>query len=170
MEQQPKTRKFALQYGLFLGLASIAFNFLLYTQELHYEQDPISQIVGFVLMAVFIILGILAFKKANGGLISLGQALKTGVGVAVFASLLGAIYGFIFMNVIEPDFADKMAEIAKQQMLEQQPDMTDEQIEFGLDIQKKIINFIPLIGIVMSAIIGLIISLITGLIVKKANE
>ena len=170
MEQQVKTRKFALQYGLFLGLASIAFNFMLYTQELHYNQDPMTQLVGLGLLAIFIILGIVAFKKANGGFISIGEALKTGVGVAVVAAVLGGIYNFIFTSFIEPEFTEKMLEIARQQMLESRSDLTDEQIEAGLNVQKTIMSFLPLVGIIMSAIIGLVISLITGLIVRKSAE
>lgn len=170
MENQVKTRKYALQYGLFLGLASIAFNFMLYTQELHYNQDPMTQLVGLALLAIFIILGIVAFKKANGSFISIGQALKTGVGVAVVAAVISGIYGFIFTNFIEPEFADKMLEIAREQMLQQRPDLSDEQLEAGLDIQRTIMSFLPLVGILMSALIGLIISLITGLIVRKNAE
>ena len=35
-EQQPKTGKFALNYGLLLGLVSIVFGVMLYTQKMHY--------------------------------------------------------------------------------------------------------------------------------------
>ncbi len=167
--EQPKTSKYALQYGLFLGLVSIGFNFMLYTQELHYEQSAVNNIVGFGLLFIFILLGILAFKKANNGFVSLGQALKTGVGVAIVSALLGGIYGFIFANYIEPEFFDKVMEIARETAIANNPEINREQLDQGIAFQKKLMPFFPLIGIVVSAIVALIFSLIIGLVVRKTE-
>ena len=170
MEQQPKTSKFSMQYGLFLGLASIAFSVLQYTQGLHYEQDPITMVVGFGLLLVFIILGIVAYKKANNGLISLGQAIKVGVGISLIGAVLGTLYFFIFMNVIEPDYLDKVLAIGREAAIERQPDIDRDALDQGLEFQRKFFPVFLGVGILINVIVGLVFSLITGLVVKKTEE
>ena len=82
-ENQPKTGKFALNYGLLLGLVSIAFVFILYTMDMHYQGGFSVLIVSMVLSLAAIILGLMQFKKANNGFMSFGQALKIGVGICL---------------------------------------------------------------------------------------
>ncbi len=66
-ENQPKTGKYAWTYGLILGLASLAFSFILYTMEMHYEQTAAVRIIGLVMIVAAIVLAVVQFKKANSG-------------------------------------------------------------------------------------------------------
>jgi uncharacterized membrane protein len=168
--EQPKTSKYAMQYGLFLGLASIAFNVMLYTQELHYEQNATTYIVGFALLFIFSLLGILAYKKANEGFISIGQSLKIGVGVSVIGALIGIVYFLIFIYAIEPGYVDKVMEIGRETAIANNPEINREQLDQGIAFQKKFFAAFTLIGVIINAIVGLVISLILGLIVQKTRN
>ena len=76
------------------------------------------------------------------------------------------------MNFIEPEFLTNTLAGTEQKMLEQNPNMSDEQIEQALSITKKMMS--PMIMIAMALIwtlfVGFIISLISGLILKKSDE
>ena len=61
-------------------------------------------------MIVIIVLGIRNFKSVNNNLITWGQSVKIGVGIAIVSALLGIIYNLIFMNFIEPEFMNQMME------------------------------------------------------------
>ncbi len=170
MENQSQpTKKIIINYGVILAAISILLNVTMYALGKHYDQDWKMGLFGFIIMAVVIFMGIKKAKEFNGNILSLGQALKVGMGIALVAALIGVVYTLIFMNFIEPDFMDNMMEIQRQNMLENYPNLTDEQIEMQLEMGKKFANpwvssAFQLIG---SLFFGFIISLVSGLILKK---
>ena len=65
-EQQAKTGKFALNYGLLSGLISVVFGVMLYTQKMHYETSTAVIVISIVILAAIVFFAVNAFKKANG--------------------------------------------------------------------------------------------------------
>jgi hypothetical protein len=110
--------------------------------------------------------GIYSFRKANDGYLSLGEALKLGAGIALVAGIIAVIYTAIMANVIDPDFATKVAEIQKAGD-EAAGEFSSEQIQQRYD---GTINYFwisyPFI-LIINIVIGLIIGLVGGLILKK---
>jgi len=159
-----------LNYGLILGFVSVLMSVGIYAMGMIYDQGVAVALVSFVIMAVIIFLGLKNFKVGNGSL-ALGQALKIGLGIALVGAIISIIYNQIFINFIEPDFMENMMKVAEQKMLEQNPNMTDEQLEMAKGMQEKMSS--PLIGIAMGVIgslfFGFIISLIEGLILKSPS-
>jgi preprotein translocase subunit YajC len=167
--QQPTARKFILNYGVLLGVASIVLSVILYVLNMHMERSMVSGLLGFAIMIAVIVYGINEFKKTNGNLLSLSQALKVGVGIALIGGIIGAIYNLIFMNFIEPDFMDKMMELQIEKMVEQNPNLTQAQIDTSMEMGKKFSS--PMIttafSVIGSIFFGFVISLIAGFIMKK---
>ncbi len=147
----------------------MVFSVMLYTQKMHYEMSggviAISSLIG----AVIIFLGIRAFKSANGGYLSISEALKVAVGAAVIGAIISIIYQLVLVNMIEPDYMEKAMEIAKPKAFEQNPNMTEEQWEQGMEMQKSLAWIQYPIILIMNSIFGLIIGLIVGLILKKSK-
>lgn len=166
-ENQPKTGKFALNFGLLFGLISVVFGVMLYSMDLHYERGMAVQGISFLLMAAAIILGIFQFRNANGGFLSLSEALKIGAGVALIGGIIGIIYFFMLSNYLEPDYMDKMYEIGKQQAMADNPKLTEEQIDQGIEMQKSMSWLFYPIGLIINILAGLFFGLIGGLILKK---
>lgn len=166
---QPKTGKFALNYGLLLGGASIVFSLMLYSMDMHYERGFAVQAVGIVIAIAAIVLCIYQFKKANQGFLTISEALKLGAGVALIGGILSLLYFFVLSNFLEPDFMDNMFEIGKQQAMESNPELTEEQIDQGIEMQKKFAWISYPVILIINVVIGLVIGLITGLIMKKAK-
>ena len=166
-ENQPKTGKFAWTFGLILGLASVAFSFMLYTMDMHYEQTTPVRVIGLVMMVAVIVLATLQFKKANSGFLKLSDALKLGAGIGLISGLISLAYFALLTNVIEPDFMDKATEIAKIKTFEDNPQITEEQWQQGVEIQKSFAWLMYPIMILVSIIFGLVIGLVTGLFMKK---
>ena len=104
----PKTGKFSLNYGLILGGLGVVFGLMLYFQDAHTAQNTISQVISIVLMVAVIFWGITNFKKANGGYLKIGQALKLGAGIALIAGIISVLYALFLANVLDPDFANKV--------------------------------------------------------------
>ncbi|CAN5245389.1 hypothetical protein BH23BAC2_BH23BAC2_12330 [soil metagenome] len=77
----------------------------------------------------------------------------------------------ILMNFLEPEFMTQMADIQRQTISEQNPNMTDQQLDSAMEVAAKFRSpWISIaIVIVMNMFFGLLISLIAGLVMKKEN-
>ncbi|MDE3740748.1 DUF4199 domain-containing protein [Maribacter polysaccharolyticus] len=164
---EPKTGKFALNFGVLLGVVSVIFGLMLFSMDLHYEQGLAIRLVSLALTIAAIFLGVSQFKKANEGFLTISQALKIGTGIALIAGIIGLLYFFVLSNVIEPDYMDKMYEIGKVKAMADNPNLTEEQIDQGIEMQKGFAWLTYPIILIINIIIGLVIGLITGLILKK---
>ena len=173
METQKSSQtQIMLNYGLILGFIGILMNVALYALGKTYEPHWSQAVIGFAIMIAVIILAIKKYKDLNGGYLSLGDALKIGLGIALISGIISVIYSLIFTNFIEPEYYNRMAEIQQQKILEKYPEISDEQLEASMEMGKKfsgpvITSAFALIG---SLFFGFIISLIGGAIMKKSNE
>ncbi len=167
-ENQPKTGKFSLNYGLILGGISLVFGILLYTQDLHTSQSPGIMIFGLALAAAVTFLGIQGFKKANGGYLTLGEALKIGAGIALIAAIVSILYNYVLVNFMDPDAPAKIMDARLGPALES-GEITQEQFDLQKEqsIQYWWMGY-PVI-LIINILIGLVLGLISGLILKKAK-
>jgi hypothetical protein len=173
MENLPiPPKKVSLNYGIILGIILILISVIIYALDKHYDQDWVTRSPGIIAMFVIIFLGIKKYREFNNGFLKMGQALKTGIGIALIGAIISLIYTFIFLNYIEPDYMDKMMEIQEQTLIERFPDFTDEQIETQLAMVEKFSS--PAVTtafvLIVSLFFGFIISLISGAILKKSDE
>jgi hypothetical protein len=164
-----KVAPYALRYGSIYGGILVVFAIMLYTLDMHYQNETSTTLVNIVIGVGGILWGLIAFKKDNGGFISLSQALKVGIAVALVGSLVGILYGIVLTEFIDPTTIDKALEFQKQKMLEQNPELSMEQANQFVEMQKKFSS--PLIrsafGLLFGVFFGFIVSLIGGLIIKK---
>jgi len=175
MKETVSPAKAALPYGIVFGVIMILEFVIAYTLDIKPQDNKWLGIVNgllnnLVLPILFIALACNYFKKNNGGYISFGQSLKTGVAAAVLGAVVFAVFNIIF-NIIFPEFQAEMIRQVKEAQLIANPNMTAEQMK--LAIQMTEIFMKPYIAfpftILFYAFIGLIYSLIVGAIVKKDN-
>ena len=170
MENQANSKSFMVNNGVFLGITSVLVSVIVYATGNHLTQHWSISLISIALVIGFVLYGIKQFKQANGGFMSWGQGVKIGVGIAVLAGLIGAIYQYVFMTIIEPDFMTQMMEIQNQKFSD--GGMTEEQIEAANEMGKSFRSplMIMAVSIIGSAILGFIISAITSAIMKKTEE
>ena len=126
--QQTPTKNIILNYGLILGIATILISVAIYAMGLTYKQDWKMGLLSFVIMSIIISLGIKKYKEVNGGFLSVGQGLKTGIGIALIAGIISILYSMIFINFIEPDYMEKMMDVTREKLMDN-PDLSEEVIE-----------------------------------------
>jgi len=170
--QTSSTKQIALIYGLILGFLSIAFAVTLYAMGKQLSSGTLSSIVSFIITVGVIVFGLRAFKIAKGGFLTLSEALKTGIAIALVGAIISLIYTYIFMTYIEPNFMNQMMELQRQKMLDANPNLSDEQLDAMAAMSKKFSSptVIITVGLLWSVFLGFIISLIAGLIMKKVPE
>jgi len=158
-----------LQYGIMLGAISVVFGLMLFFLDMHYTQESAVGIVSIALTAGVIIIGQFNFRKENEGFLSFGEALKLGMGIALISSIIGVTYQVLLVTVIDPDTIPKMIEVAKNQLFDSNPEMSQEQLDQILEMQSKFISpkMMVAFGLIGGLLIGFIISMISGLILRR---
>lgn len=172
MESNISSKKIMINYGALLGIVTVLFSVILYATGMYKDPHWTLSILSFLIFLVPVILGIRAYKSGNNGYLTLPDALKTGIGIALIGGLIGGLWNLTLTQVIEPDYMEQVLQMQQEKIAEQFPDYTEEQIEQSMAIGRKmsspIITFA--IGIIGSLFMGFIVSLISGLIMQKKEE
>jgi hypothetical protein len=171
MENQTTSSKsIMLNYGLYLGLASILIQLIIYVSGMTYENPWWGSVISIVSYVVLIFMGTKSFRTNNHGLLSFGEGLKIGIGISLISAIIFVIYDQIFRNFIEPEYLVNVLEVTREKMLDQ--NISSEIIDSSLEITETMAS--PLISsgvaIISSLFLGFIISLFTTLILKKGEE
>ncbi len=174
MENQPNTSKksIMLNYGAILGFASIIVMLINYIVGDIYQPHWSLMIFSLAVTSTIIVFGLKKVKEMNSGFLSVGEAIKTGLGISLISALIYIVYLFIFYNMIEPDYFINMAKVQEQMIIERYPNLTDEQMEGAIKNAGMFANTGANLTLTMivSLFFGLIISLIAGLVMKKTEE
>ncbi|WP_373056015.1 DUF4199 domain-containing protein [Zunongwangia sp. H14] len=165
------SKKIILNYGAILGVISILLGVIMYVTNAYLSPSFIYNIIGFLILAGTIWLGVEAYKKENNGYLSIKDALKVGVGIALIGGIIGAIWLLLLIFVIEPDYMTQLGDLQREQMIERFPDMPQSQIDQSMEMAGKfsspwIITAFSLIG---NIFFGFLIALVVGLIKKNKN-
>ncbi|HEX9827539.1 MAG TPA: DUF4199 domain-containing protein [Flavobacteriaceae bacterium] len=166
--QKPTVGKFAMNYGVILGVIMILIGVITYVTGMALEGKQWPQWLYYIIFPVVIFYAISQFKKQNANVLSLGQAIKLGLVIAAISAIVYAIYILIFSYIIDPEFMGQMKEVVRDKMLEA-PNATQEMVDQQMKVAEMFMS--PLVGsalwIGLSMFFGLIWSLIGGLVMKK---
>ena len=144
---------------------------MLFFLDMHTQQSPAVGIVSVVIMIGVLMFAFIQFKKANEGFLSLGEALKLGLGISLVAAILGVIYSFVLTEVMDPGMMQKVLDMQMETIRANNPEMSQEAMDATRSMSEKFST--PLIRsaiqLIIALFIGFIISLIGGLILKKSR-
>lgn len=170
MENSSSTLKsHILQYGILLGGISVVFALMLFFLDMHYTQESAVNWINWAITITILLMAIYSFRKSNDGFLSLSEALKLGLGISVISALVAIVYTFILINFLDPDTIEKTIEVTQNRMLDENPEMSQEQIDMAKEMQLKFssIGVISTMILIFSLVFGFIVSLISGLILKR---
>lgn len=127
----------------------------------------LNTLLSYVISIGAIVMGIAAYKKENGGYLSIGQGVKQGVLIGLIAGIIMAIWTFVFFSFLEPD----MLESIKENALSQQGDIDEDQEEMMNKIMGFMFNPVSMtfLTVFSKFCLGLIIGFFAGLIMKVEN-
>lgn len=169
-ENKPGLLKFALTYGLIIGLALVVYAVILYIADAYFNKA--LGYVQYVILIAGIVMAVIAFRdKAQGGYITYGRALGLGVLVALFAGTITIVFNYVMMNYIDPGLIDKSMAVIEE-TLQNSRFVPEDMIGPSLEKARK--NMTALwtlpVGIATFTLVGFIISLVTSAILKKETN
>ncbi|WP_296315635.1 DUF4199 domain-containing protein [Winogradskyella sp. UBA3174] len=165
--EKPSIKPIAYTYGMYLALLTITGIVILYV--LNEEQNWIISLISFLITIVVYYYGISKYKKENANVLSIKDALKVGMGMALISGIIAAIYAVVHYGVIAPEYMDTIREKAMDDMLSQSPNMEGEALEMATNMVNMFTSkfFMATMFLISSLFFGFIISLITGAIMKN---
>ena len=167
------TRKFAMNYGAYLGLALIVISFIVYILALEEQKSIIPSLLNNFLMIGAIVYSVTFYRdNFNNGFISYGQSLKLGTSVVFFASVILAFYTFIFVTFINPEYLENILKVAEQEILNSDPEISDENLDMALSMTQKMLQpqWMITLSVLGGTFMGFFYSLIISFFVKKEDS
>lgn len=175
MENNSITPKKNPQLGIIFGLLMILSFVIIYISGVDVIESPMIGTVSSILSyfffpVIFIFLSCLDYRKKNGGYISFVEALKTGVSTVFIGALIFVVFNAIF-NFLFPEYLELVLSQTKQIMIKQKPNITQKELELGVEMARKFSSplFTIPITLLSFSFIGLLYSCVIGLVVKKDN-
>ncbi len=162
----PSAVNTAMKYGLMAGVSLILITVLFYV--LNYMPKGAVNMFPYLIIGGFIIYGCIEYRENEcGGFLSYGSAVKTGVLIALFASIIMAAYTYIFYQFIDPAYVNVILNAQEEALVEK--NLSQEMIDVQMDMVKKFMTpmYLALFTVFGFVIFGLIISLITSIFVRK---
>lgn len=158
---QPSAMSVGLKFGVILGLLSITSNLI--STVIGYnplDRNWVIMVVASLLTTTVVVFAHNNFKGDNNGFMSYGQGLGIAMVLVLTSIILNGVYTFVYIKLIDPALMESIWEKAALDMEEK--GQSEEQIEFGLGIAKKLFWVFYIIGgSFWGLIIGLIVSIFT---------
>ncbi len=131
MENQKSALMPSLSAGLILGIILIVYSLLLYVVDLNENVWLAS--ISYVITAVVLYFAIINFRdKDQNGFLSYGKGVGVGTLIGFFASILLAIFTYIYVSYIDPSVLEEAFISAEESILEQNPNIGDDELDTAM--------------------------------------
>jgi len=167
--QKISAGKFGVNYGIILGVIMVALSVISYVTGQALEGAQWPNLIYYIIFPIVIMYAISKYKKHNANVLSLGSAIKLGVIIGVISALVFVVYFLLFQYVIDPEFMDLVMEMQTEKMIEDNPNMSQDQLDQSLKMMEMFRNpaIVGAFWTAMSAFFALLWSLIGGLVMKS---
>ena len=153
-----------VQKGLIISAVLIVISIGLYVGGLNTQTW--AQWIGNIIFFAGIVWACIYYGKQKDNYVTFGNLFAHGFKVTAVVTVIMLVFTVIFVLVF-PDIKEKSMEIARQRM-EERGNLTDDQIETGLNMTQKFFMVFLIGGILFGyAIFGAIASLIGAAVTKK---
>lgn len=174
-------KNYVIKYGSYSAVFLIVFGFTTFlimggasSGPQDYAKGEVIGYLTIILSLAFVYLGIKKYRDDSAdGYISFGRALRMGALIVVFPATAFAIYNIIYVEVLDPDFAEKYYEYQHDKLMSDAEPTDYATIEASLMEQKEMWGNIPLQSVLMFLtvyIIGFIVSILSSVILSRRKS
>ncbi|MFA5419360.1 MAG: DUF4199 domain-containing protein [Bacteroidales bacterium] len=169
-ENAPTNTKFALNNGTLIAIVLIFYSLLLWV--LGVDRENWLQYFSYLVMLVGVVLAVKQYRDKNNGFLSYGKAFSNGFLTLLFAAIITSIYVFIFFQFIAPGEVAAMIEKAEEQMVERNPNLSDEEVSVAMGYAKMFMTpwAMAVMVLFFNTIAALVIAAIVAAFMKKEEQ
>lgn len=158
----------SIKYGLYTGIAMVLLSLLFYALNVKATSWP--QYVSIGVLLAGIIVGTVAFRdKCNGGYISYGRSMGSGVLISLITGIILAVYSYVNSAFLNPEIIQQMIQAGEENMMRQ--GLSDDQIDQAMGMTKMFMTpvFIAITSLFSMLLWGTLVSLLASIFIKKDN-
>lgn len=134
-EQKPVTTlNTGIRYGVMLGLISVAYFLVLIISGVDTNQGW-GRWSNLILSGALLFFAHQYFKENGDGWMTYGQGIGVGFYTGLISSLIMSVFLFVFMQFIDTDFSQQLADMQRQAMEDQ--GMSDDQVDQAMKMVAK---------------------------------
>ncbi len=156
-----------IKFGLITACILVIYNATLQMSGL--ITNSALSFIGLALLIAGVIMSMRSFKNLNGQLMSYKQGLSIGTVTASLAGIIGQLFNYIYVNMIDDSNAILLMEKQREKL--EKSGIDAQTIEKTMELMKKN-TYSPLSilwGALASILVGFIISLVIAAVMKKAS-
>lgn len=171
MEKQKSAFMPSLLPGIYLGFALIVYSLLMYLLDV--DRESYITYISYIILAAGLYWSVVSFRDKNmDGYIEYGKAFSAGFYTGLFASILAGIFLYIYVQYIDLGLIDEILVEAEENMLAQNPDMSNEQLDQALSLTETFTSpvMMGVMGFIMNLFVSTIFSLIIAIFAKRENK
>jgi len=160
--------KHSLIYGVYTSIVLIILTLIFYVLNLHTARWP--GYISYVFLCAGVVFASLQYRdKRLGGFATYGQSFSSGFMAGLFASIIMAIFTYIYITMLGESFTADLLQQAENNMLEARPNMSDEELDMAMKITRNMMKplWMTLIALISFTFLSLVFSLIASIFIKK---
>ena len=151
--------------GLLIGLILIVFSIAGYLTDM-YQQNWYNWAVN-IILCIAIIVACITYANQKDNYVTFGNVFSHGFKTTAIIAIIVLVYTVLTMGVLFPEMKEKALELAQKRM-EEKGNLTDDQIEKGMEFTKKYFMAFVIFGVMIGTLLfGVVASLIGAAIAKK---
>ncbi|WP_337040949.1 DUF4199 domain-containing protein [Emticicia sp. 17c] len=112
--EQPSTARIALKWGVIFAIIIIIYSIVLHMTGLW--KNPLLTFISFIILLPGVILAVREYKLLNEGYLNFGDGLGTGALMAAVAGLIAAVFGYIYVTLIDTTISGQMLEMQRERL------------------------------------------------------
>jgi hypothetical protein len=155
-------------YGLIIAVVLIVFKLILYLLDI--DEQSYWQMFYYVIFA-FGIVWVEFFMRNQrlDGYITFGKAFLVGFYASLAVALVMAVYSYVYMSYINPGMIDEILSKTEEQIIEKNPDISDEDLSTALDMTVTFMKpgMMAAMSMLGTLITGALLSLVAAVFVKR---
>ncbi len=172
MEQKtPSNFAAGLMPGIYTGAALIVFRLILFLLDV--DRESMYNFTIYIVLVLGLYMGIVSYRdKYLSGVMSYGKVVGSGFAIGLIASVILGIFTYFYVMYIDTTMVADVLLQAEENMLAQNPNMTDEQLEQGLKMAAIFTTptAMAIMGFIVNLIVSVILSLIIAIFAKREDR
>ncbi len=156
-----------------MALATAAWTLLEHALGFRGENLEAGQYTGYVPLLfpiIGIVMAIRSAKRDDPGPFSFGDGFKQGLGVTAVSAVLGAVFFYIYVTAINPDFSQTLRAAAEAQLRER--GLSGRELEQAQSLQAGMTSpgALSIFSLLTSVLIGLVISAVAAAVMRRKEQ
>jgi len=160
--------KHSFMYGIYTSIVLIILTLVFYVLDLYAETWP--AFLSYAALLAGVVMASISYRdKRMNGFVTYGQSFSAGFMAGLIASVVAGIFSFIFISVLGDDYTQMLLQKAEERMLEQRPDMSDEEFDMAMKFTENMMKpwWMAFMGLLNFVFFSLVFSLIASIFIKR---